>query len=469
MAKSSTLFFAMLKEEWKIHSTLFGNVRFAFFPLLIILIGFLGFWAISIFQVLFTMESMILFSHYLFVFFGASVGAFGMMGKEFMNRRFGQASLIAYSSRTLPVGDKRIFSMMVLKDIFYYFFLWVLPLIIGYALATPLTKLPFALTFVFLLTFTLSFLIGLSIVFFLSMVYARVGKLLLGIVVILGIIAIATTKNIISALPSYLFYYTMNSKYILFSLAIIIIPALLAILFVKFDFPIKTNRFKNALGSMMHHVSFAKKYAVFISKDFLDLRRTDGGFGKIFFSFLIPLSFVWVFISFLVSKVQGIQFIILFAMFLGILSSSIYTWLTEYDLFNQYLFLPVTVSTIIKSKIIAYSLINIVSIVILIIASIIKHQLSYLPVAFVIFIVMSFFTLAITILYTGLSPSIMFMDIKVLSQYLGTLIPVMLILIFVYVWGTFYLAIATLILLLIGILVITKAFRKWDKLPQQTF
>jgi hypothetical protein len=469
MNKSSTLFYAMLKEEWKIHSTLFGNLRFAFFPLLIMIIGFLGFWAMSIFQMLFTMESMIMFSHYLFVFFGASVGAFGMMGKEFMNRRFGQASLIAYSARTLPVGDRKIFSMMVIKDICYYFFLWVLPLVIGYALATPITKLPLSLTFIFLLTFTLSFLVGLSSVFFLSMVYVRAGKLLLGIVVLLGVFAMVITKNSFAILPPYLFYYSLDMKQIWISLLLILVPSILAIVFVKLDFPLKTNRFKDSLGTMMRRLSFAKKYAVFIAKDFLDLRRSDGGFGKIFFSFLIPLGFVWVFISFLVSKVHNLQFIILFAMFLGILSSTIYTWLTEYDLFNQYLFLPVSVSTIIRSKLIAYSLMNIVSLVILIVSAIIKSQLFYLPAAFIIFAVMSFFTLSITVLYTGLSPSIMFMDIKVLSQYLGTIVPVMLVLIFVYVMGAFYLVLATLMVMLIGILAMVKAFKKWDALPQQTF
>ena len=36
------LFVAMMKEEWRIHSTIFGNLGFALFPAVIAVFAFLG-------------------------------------------------------------------------------------------------------------------------------------------------------------------------------------------------------------------------------------------------------------------------------------------------------------------------------------------------------------------------------------------------------------------------------------------
>lgn len=458
----------MLKEEWRVHSTLLGNIRFGLFPLLIAVFAFLGCLAISIFDLMFSKTSMVIFVHYLFFFFGINVGAFGLMGKEFMNRRFGQASLVAYSSRTLPVGERIIFLNVVIKDILYYFFLWIIPIIAGFTIAVPILNVNFAYVPLFLLTLSLSFLIGLSITFFLSMLYARSGRWLVLIVLLLAVAASFFTKNILVMFPPYVYFASKDLGQIWISLMLILIPSALATIFVKFDFPEKKDKFENSLRPLSMFFSFSK-YSIFVAKDILDIRRSDGGFGKIFFSFMLPMAFIWVFLGFLTSIITTINFLVLFAIFLGVFSSTVYTWLTEYDLFNQYLFLPVKVSTVMKSKMIGYVTINLISILLLIFAAIVKGQMLYLLPALILFAITSFFALSITILYTGLSPSIMFMDIRVLVKYLLTVMPLMLGLIFIYLFGAIYLIVGVLVLFAAAILIMKRAFKKWDALPQQTF
>ncbi|MDD4300462.1 MAG: hypothetical protein PHO78_07410, partial [Methanomicrobium sp.] len=121
------IFCAMFKEEWRMHSTMFGSLNFALFPVLIFAIAFMGAFLIPL--VLNVMDAFILsiVVHAQFFLMGIMVGSFGILGKEVMNRRFGQSSLIAYSARSLPVSEKILFLNFVVKDILYYFILWVLP------------------------------------------------------------------------------------------------------------------------------------------------------------------------------------------------------------------------------------------------------------------------------------------------------------------------------------------------------
>jgi hypothetical protein len=463
------LFWSMMKEEWRIHSSIFGNLRFALFPFLVISIGLLGTLAVSNFQLLFTRQSIVLATHYLFFFFGLNVGAFGLHAREFMNRRFGQASLIAYSSRTLPVAERTIFVGMVKKDIVYYFALWILPLIIGFSLAAPLLHVPVSYGWVFLLTLSLSFLLGLSAVFFLSMLYARLGKIMVMIIMLAASAAGLMVDGILYKFPPFVYFLTRDLSQVLVSLILIAALMLLSIAFVTFDFPSRRDRFADSLTGSIRRLSFAGELAKFVAKDLLDLQRSEGGFGKILFNMLLPMCFVWVFLSYLTQYVPQLGFLVLFSIFMGVFASTAYTWLTEYDLFNQYLFLPVNVSTIMKSKMLGYAMINMIPVLILATVGIIRHEIALIPLAVLLFAITSFFTLSITVLFTGLSPSVLFMNVSVIVKYLLILIPTMLCLIFLYVFGPIYLALGSGMLLVASLLIIRQAFRRWDTRAQQVF
>lgn len=193
------LFVAMVKEEWRVHSTMFGSISFALFPILIFWIAFMGSFLLPLMRHSLPAGELSLVLHANYLMLGFMVGAFGLLGAEVMNRRFGQASLLAYSARSLPLSERFIFANFVVKDTLYYFVLWVLPLALGFLLASPFIGVPVTLPLLLSLTLTLSFLSGLCAVFFLSSVYSRSKPVLAAILVILagaaGAIALLTGQD----------------------------------------------------------------------------------------------------------------------------------------------------------------------------------------------------------------------------------------------------------------------------------
>jgi len=449
---------AMIKEEWRIHSTLFGSFLFASFPVILLVFSFIGSLFIPVFLLIVPGRTMALMAHYIFVMFGVSVGAFGLFGREVMNRRFGQASLLAYSSRTLPVSERSIFLDFFIKDIIFYFILWILPITAGIGLALPLIQINFN-AFLALLTLTLSFLLGLSATFFLSTIYAHSSRAFLAIFILI-LLVLATGFNLsLFSLPSLSLFYFPTAEKLYSNLVLIIVPSSLSLFFLKVEYPQKKRQFKNSLDPLSG--SIGTKYSQFIAKDFLDLQRSEGGMGKIIFSFLFPLLILWFLLYIFLKFLPNANFLVSFSLFLGIISSSIYNWLTEFDLFSTYAFLPVKVSSVMKSKLISYAIINTISVAILLVATFFSGYLVFLLPAFLTFLTVSSYTLAITVYLTGLYPNVLLYNAKNFALYVLLITPVLLVMIFVSILNPFYLVLSPLILP-VSFLIIRKSFKKWN-------
>jgi len=126
------LFIAMMKVEWRIHSTMFGSVSFAIFPVMIFGIAFMGSFLTPLMRQTLPAGDLTLMIHASYLMLGIMVGGFGLFGNEVMNRRFGQASPLSYSARILPLSERFIFANFIIKNTVYYFFLWVLPFGLGH-------------------------------------------------------------------------------------------------------------------------------------------------------------------------------------------------------------------------------------------------------------------------------------------------------------------------------------------------
>lgn len=468
MIKGNSLLGGMLKEEWRMQSSIFGNTKLALLPLVIFLVSFFVSLSIMFFKLSYSLSSIFLFIHYLFFLFGASIGGFGILGKEIMNRRFGQASLLSYSSRTLPISERKIFSVFIIKDLIYYFMFWIIPFTLGLISAMPLMGISLANAPLLFVSLLLSFLLGMSLVFLFSMLYANFGKFVLGAVLILIVAAIIISGIGFSFLPSWEFYRTGSFQELVLSLALIFVMCAFSIMFVKFDFPSKKKLFKNSLARIAEHFSFSKKNKFFWAKDYIDMKRSDGGFGKIIFSLLIPVILILTIAPILNSQIH-VETIIIFSIFLGIVSTATYNMLTQYDLFNQYLFLPVKVSNVIKSKILGYSIINCVLLIVIAVLSVIYNKALLIVPSLILYLITSYFALAITIYNTGLSPTSMLMNPKLFLRYLIILIPFLVVLVLMYVAGTIFFIIGTVFFLLISLFILNRALKKWDELPQQVF
>jgi len=468
------IFKTMIKEEWRMHSNIFGNNGFALFPVFIFLFTFFVSLILPIFREIFTDAEIAFGLHYFFLLVGGIVGAFGLMGREFMNRRFGQASLIAYSSRTLPISQRVIFANFLVKDIVYYFVLYVLPFFAGFALAAELVPagnfhLPVILL-ILLLTLSLSFMIGLSLVFFLSTVYAHSGKLfisgLLAVTIFMLLISGKLDSEILYSLPSLSFFLVPSKDQLLLSLLFVIIPSALSLIFLKVDFPQAKKSFPNSFSRICRHLG-PYRYAAFIAKDSLDLKRSEGGIGKIIFSFLLPMVLIWMLLSALQEVIPILNTLTLFSLILGVLSSSMYNWLTEYDIFASYAFFPLKVSDVIKSKLNSYFFLNLIPFVLLTLLALKEEPASLLP-SLLLYISFSFYMVSILVYLTGLSPSINIYNGKTFAVYALSVIPLLLINIILSVFGSYY-VLVDLLLIPLALYMLGQGFRKWDRIESSLF
>ena len=455
----------MIKEEWRIHSSLFGGSMFALFPVVLTVLAFFGSLMFPILSYVMPVRQMLTIAQYTFLLFGLSVGSFGLFGREVMNRRFGHASLLAYSSRTLPVSDRSILANFLVKDVLYYFVLWILPFALGFAIASPIISVGIAYSLSLLVILTLSFLLGLSIAFILSTIYAHSLKMLLVILVLGASIALVSMNYF--GLASVAFSYMPTASQIAFSLAAIAFCCSLSLAFPKVDYPQKKRLYKNSLGDLARWFTFSN-YPTFIAKDFLDFNRSEGGVGKIILSFLLPLSIIFVLIFVFLRFIPFLNLFIIFSIFLGIISSSFYNWFTEYDTFNFYAFLPIKVSAVMKSKVASYMIINIVSLAVLVASALLMNQTVYFIPALFSFLSVSAYTLSITLYLAGLSPNVMLYNAKIFMQYLLLISPLLLVMVFLSLLNPFYL-IATVALIPVSYMIVRKSYDKWDKIEQTSF
>jgi len=461
----------MVKEEWRMHSTMFGNLMFALFPVLLFAFAFAGSFFLPVFRTMITSGQIVLIAHYVFVLFGMSIGGFGLFGREAMNRRFGQASLIAYSSRTLPVSERKIFLNFFVKDVIYYILMWILPFMAGLGFAVPFLSIGLISYFLVFLTLTLSFLIGLSIVFFLSTLYAHSSK---GMIAILVLVAVAGVLGagylrveLLNYLPSLSFFLSPSFEWFAYSLILIIVPSGLSLFFIKVDYPERKRKFKNSLDSLSERFSFFRS-SHFIAKDLLDLHRSEGGLGKIIFSFLFPVVLIWVILFVFLELIPLANFLLMFSILLGAVASSIYDWLTEFDLFGSYLFLPVKVSSLLKSKLRLYVIMNLVPLVILILAGFLTGGTGYLVFALVTFLSVSAYTVSVKIYLGGLYPNLLFYNAKIFLTFLVAIAPILLAGIFSSIINPFYL-LATPVLIVISFFIVRRSCSKWDGTEQPGF
>lgn len=468
------VFKSMIKEEWRMHSSLFGHSGFALFPVFIFLFTFFVSLVLPVFREIVNDIQIAFGMHYFFLLIGVMIGAFGLMGREFMNRRFGQASLIAYSSRVLPISERFIFANFLGKDIVYYFILYILPFVAGFALAAKIVPAGMfsspSTLLILVLTLSLSFAIGISIVFFLSTVYAHSGKISLLCLFIASFLLLHISGNLnqytLYRLPSLSFFLNPSVIQLLFSGILIFVPSVLSLLFLKIDFPQTQKSFSNSFSKLCRYLG-SYRYAAFVAKDSLDLKRSEGGFGKIIFSFVLPLMLVWILLSALGRVIPALSTLTLFALVLGVLSSSMYNWLTEYDIFASYAFLPLKVSDVIKSKLNSYLILNLVPLVILTFLALNNEPSSLIP-SLLLFLTISLYMVAVLIYLTGLSPSINLYNAKNFALYTLSVVPLLMVNIVLSMFDPYY-AFMDILLIPFALYLLGKGFKKWDRNSCQCF
>ncbi|HEX3002184.1 MAG TPA: hypothetical protein VHN82_07445 [Methanoregula sp.] len=465
------LLVAMMKEEWRIHSTMFGSLSFALFPFMIFGIAFMGSFLVPLMRTTLPAGNLTLMIHGSYLMLGIMVGGFGLLGNEVMNRRFGQASLLTYSARSLPLSEKFIFANFVVKDTAYYFLLWVLPFGLGYLLASPWTGVPLASALLLLLTLALSFLFGLCGIFFLSTVYNR-SKAAFWLFLLACVLDLAGISLITGANPA-LFFPPLQLSSAFTWMNLVVSCLLLAFLFgvaIALFSPESVGsekKYRDSFGPLVKRLSFLP-YPPLAAKDTLDLYRSGSMIGQTIFSFLLPLVVIWFFLSLLGPTFPPHGLIMIFAITAGVIASTMYTWVTMFDTFGPYACLPVSVSTLIGSKLTTFAILQMIPAIFVALTAILAGEVAVLVPAVVLCLSVSFYAVAVMAWLSGLSPSVMVYDVKVLAWYL-MLTGIVLVLFTAAAFANPYYALSAVVLAIPAWWFVRKAKARWDAVDPAGF
>ncbi|MFP4625071.1 MAG: hypothetical protein ACLFNI_00585 [Natronomonas sp.] len=119
----------LIREEWRLHSRLFGGRRFALFPAFVATIaaGAAAFFAIA------GADTDVLLAglHVVVAVLGLQVGTVGLVGRDAIEDLLGETTLLLFASRTLPVHPTRLLVGFLVKDVLYYAVLFLAPLCVG--------------------------------------------------------------------------------------------------------------------------------------------------------------------------------------------------------------------------------------------------------------------------------------------------------------------------------------------------
>jgi hypothetical protein len=414
------LFVAMVREEWRVHSTMFGSLSFALFPLLIFGIAFMGSFLIPLVKRTLPLGNLSIIIHSMYLLLGLMVGGFGMMGNEIMNRRFGQASLLAYSARSLPISERNIFANFVIKDTVYYFFLWVFPFAAGYILAAPFLGIPLASTLFLLLTLTLSFLFGLCGIFFLSTVFAWSKPVFWAFLLLLGIGfggILAYGLNPAVLFPPLLLHQEFSWFNLLASCLTLAYLFVVSLWLFNPESVGSEKKYSDLYSPWLQRLSFLP-YPPLAAKDTIDLYRSGSMIGQTLFSFLVPLGVIWFFLSMMSQFFPPHALLFLYAVTTGVIASTMYTWVTMFDNIGPYACLPVAVSTLIESKLTTFTLLQVIPAVFIAVVAALAGEAVYAIPAVVLGLAVSFYAVSIMAWLCGLSPNVLVYDVKVLFEYL---------------------------------------------------
>ncbi|UCE73025.1 MAG: hypothetical protein JSV56_08270, partial [Methanomassiliicoccales archaeon] len=180
-----TLLPLMLKEEFRFHASHSNRYIFLSFPVIICCFSFAA--AVSsprIFMEI-SAERLLQLVHISILLYGMSVGAFAFLGMQIVERRFGRRNFLVAMPSLLPMTFKKTFFGLYLRDVIFYIALLILPLILGIVLSVPITHFSLLSIGKLFVAVLLSFLLGMSISFFMSAVYIRFTRIFIGLVCII--------------------------------------------------------------------------------------------------------------------------------------------------------------------------------------------------------------------------------------------------------------------------------------------
>lgn len=418
-----TLIKLMLKEEYRFHTSFLAKYNFLGFPIMIMVFTFI----LAIFtpQLLneLTVEEIYFSLHTSLFLYGLSMGAFAFLGREYIERRFGQVNFMVSAPILLPIKFKTAFFAFYLHDVIFYMFVSIIPFTCGLLLSIPFSGIMISSVLLLAFMVTLSFLIGISFSFFMSAVYMKNQKIFLGTTAAIIVLVISAFQfNLMDfglVFPTLKFHITLDLWYLLYSLLLVLIFTVLAAGLIEEKFEAPSKHYNAELQNRTEKIQILGSYAVLTAKELSDLIRSRT-LTKIIFSFTVPLMFI-TFMSWFFNAGLNIPIefnIIFYGGMVGFFGLLIYSWQNNTDVIEFYQVLPVSVPQVIKSKIIVFALVTSgMSTSFVIVMGFIHDEIMLLGWALLVMFTTSFYIVTAVAYLTGLRTNTYLFNVSVMVKF----------------------------------------------------
>ena len=421
----------MFKEEFRLQASFFNRSYFLASSLATVLFTFIMGLSLPLLRLVVGIDDILLMAHWVLLFYGLGVGGFSLFADRVLERRFGSISLLLGSSYTLPIHFKRLFLIFYIKDTLYYIFFTILPMILGLVMASVFVSISYTSLAYLFISFTLSFIMGISFSVLLFTVFMRwrAATILLLTAVSCGAYFMFSgiyVKGIAIKLPSLAFYYSHSISTFSGVMITAIVLAIISTLLMK-EMPAPHERRANEIYKKTVRLTsrFVFGYAPILSKDLIDLVRS-GIIFPIILTFLMPLIFLYAIIWFMESvMLWNFNFSLLFyATMVGFFCTLLYSWLTNIDISECYNSLPLSMPHVIHTKLILFlSLICIVAVPYLTIIGYIKGEIELLWISLLILFTVSIYVGSVLAYLTGLFTNSYLLDGKILLLFALAVVP----------------------------------------------
>ncbi len=423
----------MLKEEFRTHTSYSGQDRFLTFPVFVFFISAVV--ALSLERLLETISftEMVTFAHLSAFLYGLSVGAFGLMGRQYLERRYGRSNYLVAMPYLLPISFRTTFLGIFLRDAVFYIVLLLVPATGGLVFAAPVSGFSLVSIGLFFVAVLLSFMIGLSLSFLASVLFIRSRAMFLGLTAAVAgmfLLHLATGTPSLDDMILPLSFQKEVSPFAgdgvhalllgLASIGEVVIMTALAYSLVSVRMASTSHSYEGRLPGYYERLTFFKGLnRTLISKELVDLRRS-GTISKMFFSFVLPLLFLS-FTAWFVNNGLAIPVgfnTVFYAAMVGFVGTLMYSWLNNIDLSEYYSLLPVSVPQLIRVRVVVFLMLTVgISAVFVVAIAVINGDTELLWLAMIVMFMTSLYMAAVTSYLTGLKTNTFLFDTSILAKF----------------------------------------------------
>lgn len=336
----------MIKEEWRVHTELFGSKRFIFFPIIIGILSIILGLSVPLINSDPFILSILLYG--LIGIMGFQIGLIGFKARDSLEDVLGGSQRIIHQSDRLPLSQSRIVSAFLLKDSIFYSSIFIIPILSGITIGfinspfIDITEINYLNVSVILYLYLLSiitFIFGVSLGFTISSSnYDNYETyVILSILTIIPLYLMNINSFDLNAIQAFSF-----RSLILFLLLYTILLFYIGSRQFKLQNNRKIQKQNNMYKKIADKFNTDFKSVPIAIKTYLDIQRSIGGLSKIIISTLVIIITGLLMTSFVVNYYDVYPIIyILFASLFSFIGYSIYVFVYRYDIIDDYMHLPI--------------------------------------------------------------------------------------------------------------------------------